>query len=483
MKKMHRGIKKILSWERIKMIKSALIIAPHPDDEINIAGTIIGQLVANDISVHIVFTTYGDYYPKVVQKRITEAMKVARVFKLLPSSYTFLGYGDGWKEKHIYHSADNPVISKAGKKESYGMAEIEDYRYKKSGYHSKYTKKHYLNDIKEVILSSLPELIICVDYDSHPDHRACSLIFEEALHDILVHKNDYTPIVLKKFAYLSVWKGPDDYFDGIPKESLPIDSKGNQVQWGCVPYDWNNRIRFKVPEELLRLDFWNNPIFKAANIYKSQQAKICFPRMVNTDATYWYRKTNSLTYKANITASTGNPKGLNDFKLIDSEEIMSNTQAYNSSQGCVWLPDENDKEPWISIELLHEEDVEEITIYQDMTSFGIGIKIEIDDHKVIGCYTLIEELCNRITFEKSIRCSKIKISIVENSAMARITEIEIYKDKLEFPWNEVPFEKYVDEVNGRRNSSICKMAKFLYSADVLMSLKAPKYFKRMVRNE
>jgi len=463
------------------MIKSALIIAPHPDDEILIAGTILGQLVAYNISVNIIFTTYGDYYPELVEKRIEEAMKAARIYNLTPSCFTFLAYGDGWKDKHIYHSNDEPVKSQAGKKESYCLGEMVDYRYKNSGYHSEYTKKQYLNDIKDIILSGLPELIVCVDYDSHPDHRACSLIFEEAMRDILVMKKDYAPIVLKKFAYLSVWHAPDDYFDEIPKESLQIDIKGKRFPWECSPYDWNDRIRFEVPEELLRLDFWNNPIFKTTHIYKSQVAKICFPRIVNTDATYWYRKTSSLTYKAHIASSTGNPECLNDFKLIDSDNIMDRTQLYNTSQEHVWLPDENDREPWICIELLHEEDIEEIVIYQDISSPGIKIKIEVDGITILDNYTLKDELCNRITFEQSIHCSKIKISIVENSAMARITEIEVHKDKVGFPWNEVPFKKYEDKEYNRRNRVLCKMAKSLYSADVLMSIKVPKYFKRVVK--
>ena len=53
-----------------------------------------------------------------------------------------------------------------------------------------------------------PEIIFAVDFDRHIDHRAISLIFEEAISNILSKKNNsYFPEIYKGFCYNGSYLG------------------------------------------------------------------------------------------------------------------------------------------------------------------------------------------------------------------------------------------------------------------------------------
>ena len=88
------------------MIKSVLIVVPHPDDEINVAGTVIDQLKKGNAEIYVLMCTYGDYYPKVTQKRFAEMKRAAALLGIPFKNYIFLGFGDGWKGECLYFAAD-----------------------------------------------------------------------------------------------------------------------------------------------------------------------------------------------------------------------------------------------------------------------------------------------------------------------------------------------------------------------------------------
>ena len=68
------------------------------------------------------------------------------------------------------------------------------------------------NDIKALLLDLRPEVIFCIDYDSHHDHRALSLLFEESMGEILrQNNNDYNPLVFKGFAYSTAFLAEPDF--------------------------------------------------------------------------------------------------------------------------------------------------------------------------------------------------------------------------------------------------------------------------------
>ena len=83
------------------------------------------------------------------------------------------------------------MVSHGGFTHTYGIEKHPEYAYIKGKVHHLYTRSNMKADIKSVILDILPETIIAVDFDNHPDHRALSLLFEEVMGELLKEKEDY----------------------------------------------------------------------------------------------------------------------------------------------------------------------------------------------------------------------------------------------------------------------------------------------------
>ena len=78
--------------------------------------------------------------------------------------------------------------------------------------HTPYTRKGFLEDVENLISKYRPSNVIVVDLDSHPDHRACSIVFETAMGHILNEEgNTYFPVVLKAFAYNTGFESVADF--------------------------------------------------------------------------------------------------------------------------------------------------------------------------------------------------------------------------------------------------------------------------------
>ena len=281
------------------MIKSALILAPHQDDELNIAGLLLDQMKAAGMNITVCFATNGDYNGN-EETRLYEAKSVAKIFG--GWNIVYLGYGDTGYEGALLNAADDDVVatSPAGFSETHGVGDIQDFHYLQHGEHISYTRNNLLSDIKEVILSVRADLVFCVDADNHPDHVLLSVLFDKAMSEI-AQAADYHPLVLKKFAYLGTWYGLDDYFFRPAKPTECLSCGGDyESRKDCKPYDWNNRIRFSVNPSVYTLRFWKSTLFKAYKCYKSQNGIAFFPRVANADSVYWFYDTRNGEYKQSI---------------------------------------------------------------------------------------------------------------------------------------------------------------------------------------
>ncbi|MBR4600264.1 MAG: PIG-L family deacetylase [Treponema sp.] len=281
------------------MIKSALILAPHQDDELNIAGLLLDQMKAAGMNITVCFATNGDYNGNETT-RLSEAKSVAGVFG--GWDIVYLGYGDTGYEGALLNAEDDDMVatSPAGFSETHGVGDIQDFHFVQHGEHISYTRNNLLSDIKEVILSVRADLVFCVDADNHPDHVLLSVLFDRAMSEI-TQTTDYHPLVLKKFAYLGTWYGVEDYFMGPAKSTECLSCGGEyESRKDCKPYVWNNRIRFAVNPSVYSLRFWKSTLFKAYKCYKSQNGIAFFPRAVNADSVYWFYDTRNGDYKQSI---------------------------------------------------------------------------------------------------------------------------------------------------------------------------------------
>lgn len=304
------------------MIKKALIIVPHQDDELNVAAPLLSQLVDANIEITVCFVTNGDYDGN-QEVRLKEAKKVSHLFNNWKIIY--LGYGDGGYIGALYNSKDDDSVVKSpsGHTETYGVGDIIDYHYQNYNEHSLYSKRKLLNDIQDCILRIKADLIFCIDMDEHPDHKLVSEIFDSAMQQI-VQNTDYCPLVLKKFAYLGCWYGPCDYFirPMIPTQCITTIKHDNS--WNINEDLWTKRICFAVCKKDYPLRFWKSRIFKAYKCYKSQNGGLFFFSAINSDAIYWFYNTKNGIYEV----STDFPVEETPFKIVKTEEPVKVRKGY-----------------------------------------------------------------------------------------------------------------------------------------------------------
>lgn len=384
--------------------KSVLIIVPHQDDDINLAGGIIEKFIGYKSDVRICFYTNGDYEVS-ADVRLNESLKVAEFYGIPSENIIFMGYGDRWDgDEHIYNLPDEKLAhSASGKTATYALAEHPAYN---EG--TEYTHKNIVGDMASVIEEFRPTDIFCVDYDCHTDHIACSLFFEEALLKVLKSASGYHPTVYKGFAYETAFFSEKDFF----KMNIlsTVNERRTDYMQKYAGFNWRDRVRFPVSASSATRFIENSSVYKALSIYRSQSATDYAESIINGDKVFWRRRTDSLLYNARLTASSGNAEVLNDFKLFDTDCLkdfpmsvikgLCVPNSHDFSQRGTWIPNGDDEEKSVKIELGAKTDIKTIVLYDNPSrndniinaeiTFDNGAVIETGPLNPDGSATVIE---------------------------------------------------------------------------------------------
>ena len=323
-------------------MRKLLVLAPHPDDEQALAGALI-YTYRKEYDIYVAFLTNGDSLNQNANIRIKEALSSLSILGVKKDNIIFLGYGNNWMGGiHLYNIEKGQIVSYAGRRETYCVDGCKEYSMMKYGVHHAYTRHNMREDIKSLLLDITADIIICPDYDSHPDHRALSLLFEEIMGEILRDESIiYTPIVLKKFVYASMLNGRWDYYHEPMLETMPPyreDLLDDRYELDNPAYKWNDRIQLYVDYKTRTRYLHENILLKSAEAYSSQNLRARVGRYANADIVYWQRRTDNLLYKAKITASSGCCSLVNDFKLIDSDDILRVDESKPRLSGYAWIP-------------------------------------------------------------------------------------------------------------------------------------------------
>lgn len=307
--------------------KNVMILIPHQDDEINLAGGLIEQYTAAGSEVTVVFTTNGDRFGE-SQRRAGETLCVMSELGVKKENICYLGFGDLWQGQtygdrfvsHIYNSPDPDALwmSTYGATATYGTETIPCYQ------ELAYTRSNYLSAIRSILLQKRPDTLFVVDFDSHLDHRAASLLFEEAMGEILKEYPDYHPAVYKGFCYGTAWEAPSDYFADINLLSTvkPYDYIWEETD---TPYRWEDRLRFPLSERNLNPVLSGNSVYKTLASHASQSGDMHATQVLNGDKVFWQRRTDSLLHQAEVFVGNRKTGLLNDFKLRDYPDITDIT--------------------------------------------------------------------------------------------------------------------------------------------------------------
>ena len=421
----------------MKQNKKILIIAPHGDDELNLIGTIAQRFVKNNYEIHLVIVTNGDYNSSVRAQRYQETMTVAKQLGI--SQVVFLGYGDtpAFDGVHTYHTPNGEIfVSPAGQSATYGVENEKDYSFQKNGIHHSYCRENVKADLKDCICEINADMMICVDFDEHADHRMTSLLFDEVMCELL-RTTDYRPVVLKKFAYAGVWFGSEDYYHNPMRETVLTPEE-------YYPYSPAREIRVDVQKKYYPVFYKHSKLYRLCQIYQSQYVTEHFTRMVNADALYFFRDTSNLALRANVTVSSGEKKYLNDFKLIDLRRINESKQDIIQRYDCyTWVPDSTDSERKAIFRFSTPVTVREIQFYfpyeacfrpQEMVITVNDLSMVWNvENSIDGVFTLPQALS---------QVNQVEIRITKGAPGCGISEIEIFDHVSCFPWDQVPLKPF-----------------------------------------
>ena len=351
-----------------------LVVVPHEDDELNVAGGIFEQYLDYGSEVYTLFVTNGDYGWN-GEQRLTEALAVAERLGLPEDHVLFLGYGDTWDhETHLYNIADpdQRIASNCGRMETYGLPGHPAWN---DG--NWYTRNNLLADLQDVIETLEPDVILCNDYDPHQDHRAVSLFFEETMGRILRQREDYRPLVLKSLAYANAYFAPPDFY----AENIRSVPNPGLAEHDAGIYHWEERLRLPVHSDTLSRSILSSSTYWQLREHASQGAVMMAESVISGDKVFFRRRTDSLSYRAEISASSGDAWKLNDFKLLDTEDVRGSSLTGAGT----WVPETGDGDREITVKLDKPAALTELRFYDnpDPEQNVLDLLIRFDDGREV----------------------------------------------------------------------------------------------------
>lgn len=407
----------------MKEINKILIIVPHQDDEINIAGNLIAS-VNNTENIFIMYTTNGDFIVN-AKHRYKEAVKSLKILGNVKREHIFfLGYSDQAydQDTHMYNMEEN-WISNKGISQTYAPKGFEEWNYYKYKEHCMFNKNNFTRNIKEVIEDILPDIIVCIDLDFHPDHIMTSLCFEKAMGEILNKKNNnYFPKVLKTFAYENSYLGPKD-FNLEEDYGMQFEYNKDGYLKNNPYYNINNSIIFQSNPKCYTKNLLKNIIYKSIKCHNSQVLVGHADSIINANAVYWKRRTKNILYNAKILVSSGNGEYLRDFLLADTNNVLHGDKMNIEFNEGIWIPEKDDNKKEINIILDNKQCIDSMILYNGRCNKNYikDIELEFDNNK--KTIKLKNDIVNRIIIDEE--CTFIKIKILDKEISNGFSEIEL----------------------------------------------------------
>lgn len=389
----------------------ATIFVPHQDDEINLVGNILSQLT-REYEVYIVYSSIDSAVKKGnIRKR--EAIAACDVYSIKKDHIIFMGYPDTPnKEGHHYFTDGN---------------------------------KEIVLDIEQIINKLRPKLIIGTDFDFHSDHRMLSIALDEAIRKVILGDADYRPRYLKGFCYETAYYGVDDY----SATSLADTVVGKELL-GNLTYRWKDRISIKSNEKEGLIT--KKKAFKALKCHKSQHAILHARSIINADNVFWEKRTDNLLLDANvkITTTSGDESKLNDFKVIDSNDIITIDQTVIDYGKCLWRASERSAK--ICIDWPKPVRFDRIVLHgnpSNTTKQAIKINVIDGDKKKLAEMDKLEEYgrATQILFGETAN-SRLILDIDAIDGVIELSELEIY-------YGENPHYTLLGNINKSKKEMNC----------------------------
>lgn len=368
--------------------KKALVFVPHQDDEINLIGNCVGKLT-DSYDVTVVYSSI-DSDTKRAAIRKTEALNACAELGLNTNSIFFLDFPDSPNRNgyHFFNQERTGVI----------------------------------NTLITLIETSLPDLIIGTDFDYHADHRMLSIALDCSVGKVVKKYNQkYRPLYLKGFCYETAFCGVKDLFSSYYGPTVCIDEILSNPS-----FEWEKRVT--ISENDYERYLFRNKAFRALRRYKSQYATLRADSVINSDNVFWRKRTDNLLLDENvkIEASSGDIDRINDFLIIDTNDIVPLDPRKLDYSKALWVPCPEDIDPTITLTLAEAHSIDRIVIHgsvQDINCVNVSGMVSIN-----GKSFAIKELNpygrDTVVPIGGMRTNRIEIKF---SGHIEISEIEMFE--------------------------------------------------------
>lgn len=315
----------------------AVLLIPHQDDDLFVAGPLTYNLRNRNVETKVLFFTDGDSHEfgDVRQKEAFKANKVLGV-----------------------PNEDVVCLQFPNRRQS----DTTD----ASGVSSEAVRSQMKERIKKEISAFHPQLIVSVDFDFHRDHRLVSLLFDESIGELLKEDKSYKPVILKGFSYQTSYNAIKDFYDiNLKSTQIPQEVQNVLYETDVPAYAWDARVRIPVEGEMLTHATQTNLLYHALEEYRSVWVRDKTPAIINGDNVFWIRRADNMLLHAAISASSGNTKYLNDFRLYNSNDITIRRKYDVEFEDFLWEAASDDSLPAIHITLDSPRFANQLVLYDD----------------------------------------------------------------------------------------------------------------------
>ena len=309
----------------------------------------------------------------------------------------------------------------------------------------------FTKNLKHLILELRANIIFCVDYDS-AEHQDLSAAFEKVMGEILRERSDYRPEIYKRLANATALNAPPDFYApnllSIKRPKFGTTDNYDFDFIDCANYNWAERVRFPVPEHCRNTLLKNNPLAAAISAYKSK--KFSPLRILNSDETFFERRTDNQIFNAKVTASSGTAESVCDFKIF----------------GECWQPEFNDDKKFLKLEWEDAVQVRQIKIYGNILDESEAkIKIMLETENCIDKAGF--SLDNIQVFEKILPAQGCPLIIDLEKIFVRRAEFQLLEGGRDFGIAEI--EVFANSEPLRKIVPFVKLAigkNFFYRYDI-----------------
>jgi len=220
-----------------------LVIAPHPDDEVLLAGGVMDRAIREGQRVAVIIVTNGDYSCE-RDGYLREAESVAALKSLGVTEVHFLGYPDGALAKLTstphdpmeHRDATGQCVARTGTYADRSAGRLDEHT-ARTGKPADWTSEALVGDLEALLTRLAPKNVYLPHaIDEHPDHSMTYTYFRRALdrlssapvvHRGVVHVGECWPsdCVTYFTPELPTPPLPGKFAAMVPSERVPIDAQ------------------------------------------------------------------------------------------------------------------------------------------------------------------------------------------------------------------------------------------------------------------